>query len=103
MPKRPTSRPRRIPQRTCVACRQSLPKRALLRLVRGPDGVRPDPTGKAAGRGAYLHNRRTCWERGLQGDLLERALRTRLTQAERVVLLEQLLLQIGQTMPDDDL
>ena len=26
-----------------------------------------DPTGKAAGRGAYLHNRRSCWENGLKG------------------------------------
>jgi len=46
-----------------------LPKRALLRLVRQPEGVQVDPTGKLAGRGAYLHNVRSCWEKGLKGPL----------------------------------
>ncbi len=87
---------KRVPQRTCIACREVLAKRTLVRLVRGPDGVRPDPTGKAAGRGAYLHNRRSCWERALKGDLLDRALRATLTTAER-----EELRRIGQTMPED--
>ena len=88
--------PRRVPHRTCVGCRTVNAKRALTRVVRGPEGVRPDPTGKADGRGAYIHNRRSCWERALTGDTLERALRTTLTEAER-----ESLWQIGQTMPDD--
>ncbi|MCH7610580.1 MAG: YlxR family protein [Chloroflexi bacterium] len=58
-----------IPQRTCVGCREVLPKRSLIRIVRTPDGVRIDPTSKAPGRGAYLHDRRSCWERGLKGSL----------------------------------
>ncbi len=32
------SRPRHIPQRTCVACRQTGAKRQLVRVVRAPDG-----------------------------------------------------------------
>ncbi len=40
-----------------------------------------DPTGKAAGRGAYLHNRRSCWERGLKGALAH-ALKADLTSQE---------------------
>ena len=49
------SRPRHIPQRTCVACRQTGAKRQLVRVVRAPDGsVTIDPTGKRSGRGAYL-------------------------------------------------
>ena len=28
-----------------------------------------DPTGKLAGRGAYLHDKVSCWERGLKGAL----------------------------------
>jgi len=62
-------RPKHIPQRTCVGCHTVLPKRSLIRLVRRPEGVQIDPTGKLAGRGAYLHNRRSCWERGLKGPL----------------------------------
>ena len=67
-----------VPQRTCVGCRQVLAKRALIRLVRTPEGVMDDPTGRAPGRGAYLHDRRSCWERGLKG-ALEGALKTELT------------------------
>ncbi len=55
-----------------------LPKRSLIRLVRQPEGVRVDPTGKMAGRGAYLHNLRSCWEKGLKGALAN-ALKTNLT------------------------
>ena len=55
-----------------------LPKRALLRLVRQPEGVYVDLTGKLAGRGAYLHNVRLCWEKGLKGPLAN-ALKVNLT------------------------
>lgn len=61
-----------------MGCRTVLPKRSLIRLVRRPEGVQIDPTGKLAGRGAYLHNRRSCWERGLKGTLAH-ALKATLT------------------------
>jgi predicted RNA-binding protein YlxR (DUF448 family) len=61
-----------------------LAKRQLLRLVRTAEGTLAlDPTGKAAGRGAYLHDRRSCWDTALSGPALERALRINLTEAER--------------------
>jgi hypothetical protein len=44
-----------------------------------------DPTGKRAGRGAYLHDRRSCWETGLKGSLA-RALKSNLTAADRQYL-----------------
>ncbi len=75
-------RVKHIPQRTCVGCRLVLPKRTLIRLVRTEQGVFIDPTGKAAGRGAYLHNQRVCWERGLKGGLAH-ALKTDLTDGDR--------------------
>jgi predicted RNA-binding protein YlxR (DUF448 family) len=59
----------------------------MVRLVRTLDGVQIDPTGKLAGRGAYLHDRRECWERGLKG-ALGHALKTTLTQADRARLEE---------------
>ena len=70
-----------IPQRTCVGCRLVLPKRSLIRVVHQAGGVIVDPTGKAPGRGAYLHNQRSCWEKGMKGGLAH-ALRTELTQAD---------------------
>ena len=80
--KKPTKRVKHVPQRTCVGCRQVLAKRTLIRVVRTAEGVRVDLTGKAAGRGAYLHNQRSCWERGLKGALAH-ALKTELTDQDR--------------------
>jgi len=80
--------PRRVkhfPQRTCIACREVQAKGTLVRLVRTPDGVFPDTSGKLAGRGAYLHARRECWERGIQ-NVLSNALRTQLTEDDRLRL-----------------
>jgi len=54
-----------------------------------------DPTGKLAGRGAYLHDRRSCWERGLKG-ALARALKTELTTDER----ERLQVYL-ETLPEE--
>jgi len=54
----------------------------MIRLVRTAEGVRVDPTGKLSGRGAYLHDRRDCWERGLRGGLAH-AFKMELTQADR--------------------
>ena len=68
-------RPRHIPQRTCVACRTTKPKRELLRVVRTPDGhVALDPGGKKSGRGAYLCAKYSCWDLALKKKRLEHEL-----------------------------
>lgn len=53
-----------------------------MRIVRTPEGVRYDPTGKANGRGAYLHDKRSCWEKALKGSLAH-ALKTELSQTDK--------------------
>ena len=86
MKKRDTQpqRRRHIPRRTCVVCRVTADKRSLTRLVRTPDaGVYVDPTGKRSGRGAYLCSQPSCWDRALETDVLEKALRTTLTDEDR--------------------
>jgi uncharacterized protein len=82
MTAKPAKPVKHVPQRTCVGCHTVLPKRTLIRLVRTPEGVMVDPTGKLNGRGAYLHNSRSCWERGLTG-VLAHALKTELTIEDR--------------------
>ncbi|MCS7038693.1 MAG: YlxR family protein [Anaerolineae bacterium] len=77
-----------MPQRTCVSCRRVLSKRELHRIVRTPDGVKYDPTGKMAGRGAYLCASRTCWQTALRQGSLARALKTVLTPEEKAMLSE---------------
>lgn len=64
------------PQRMCIACRQGAGKRELIRVVRTESGVKVDLTGKLAGRGAYLHPVRSCWQQALINRLLQRSLRT---------------------------
>ena len=71
-----------IPQRTCVGCREVNEKKTLVRIVKTPDGVCVDPTGRMPGRGAYLHDSKECWEKGLKRGALARALKTELTPVE---------------------
>ena len=52
-----------------MGCREVLPKRQMVRVVRTAEGVRVDTSGKLAGRGAYLHDKRDCWVRGMKGAL----------------------------------
>ncbi|HRJ75030.1 MAG TPA: YlxR family protein, partial [Anaerolineales bacterium] len=85
MKTKPVGRVKHIPQRTCVGCRETLPKRQMIRIVRKADGVFVDPTGKVAGRGAYLHDKHSCWSRGIKGALAN-ALKTELSDDDRVRL-----------------
>jgi hypothetical protein len=82
MSAKPAKPVKHVPQRTCVGCHTVRPKRTLVRVVRTPEGVMVDPTGKLNGRGAYLHNSRSCWERGLSG-ALKNALKVELTTEDK--------------------
>jgi predicted RNA-binding protein YlxR (DUF448 family) len=80
---RVTPRPKRIPERTCVACRQVAGKRTLVRLVRTVSGgVEVDPTGRKNGRGAYLHADPACWDSALRRGSLNAALRVTVGEAD---------------------
>ena len=87
MARKQPKRRRHVPQRTCVVCRTTTDKRTLTRLVRAPEGgVYVDPTGKRPGRGAYLCGNPECWDKALHSDVLAKALRTTLTDADRARL-----------------
>jgi len=80
-------RPRHIPLRTCVSCKESKPKRELLRVVRTPDGhVVIDATGKKSGRGAYLCARLSCWENAIKKKRLEQEFELTLSEEDRAGL-----------------
>lgn len=80
-------RARHVPIRTCIGCRQAAAKRELVRIVRTPAGeVRVDPTGRAPGRGAYIHADRACWEKALKGATMNRTLKITLTTNDAAVL-----------------
>jgi uncharacterized protein len=64
------------PRRTCVVCRSTTAKRTLHRIVRSPAGtVAYDPTGKAAGRGAYLCGQAACLDQAVRRRSIQRALK----------------------------
>ncbi len=72
-----------IPQRTCVVCRTKADKRALTRIVHTAGSLQIDLGGKLQGRGAYLCDNVSCWERALKTEVLNKALKTKLTGADR--------------------
>ncbi len=78
MPAKTPVRPKHLPRRTCVGCGSVASKRALIRIVRTGE-VLPDPTGKRAGRGAYLCADQQCWELAVKRGKLERSLHTKLS------------------------
>lgn len=86
-------KPKKIPMRMCVGCREMKPKRELVRVVRAPDGaVSLDPVGKKPGRGAYVCKSEACLNRAIKQRQLERQL--------EVVLTEEVAVQLRQAVRD---
>ncbi|NPV25968.1 MAG: YlxR family protein [Firmicutes bacterium] len=66
---------KKIPQRICLGCQEMKSKKELIRIVRTPDSeVLIDPTGKKAGRGAYICPNIECLTKAIKGKRLEKAL-----------------------------
>lgn len=68
--------------RTCAGCGGESPKRALLRVVRAPDGtVKYDPTGRASGRGVYVCCDGNCVKLARKKNALSRMLKVQVDGA----------------------
>ncbi len=74
---------RKHPIRMCVVCREKSEKRNYHRLVRTEIGIQVDERGKFPGRGAYLCDKPSCWERAIASDVLAKALRCSLQLDDR--------------------
>lgn len=86
-------KPKKIPMRMCVGCREMKPKKELLRAVRSPEGeVSLDTTGKKPGRGAYCCYNAECLRRALKQGQLDRQLEVKLSPEVNT--------QLAQTMND---
>jgi predicted RNA-binding protein YlxR (DUF448 family) len=89
--------PKHIPLRSCVACRDTKPKRELVRVVRvADDRVEVDRTGKQNGRGAYFCPALECWELGRKRKALNHAL----TMTVSPENWEDLLRYARETLPE---
>ncbi|MBE6638601.1 MAG: YlxR family protein [Ruminococcaceae bacterium] len=68
---------RKIPERRCLGCGESFPKKELLRIVRTSDGnVELDFTGKKSGRGAYTCKKLSCFKKARKAKRFESNLET---------------------------
>ena len=84
-------KPKKIPMRMCVGCREMKPKKDLIRVVRSPEGeVSMDPVGKKPGRGAYVCRSESCLKRAIKQRQLERQLEVQLTEEVSVALTQAL-------------
>ena len=65
---------KKIPMRMCIACRVMKPKKEMTRVVKNALGeIFFDPTGKAAGRGAYVCADEACLKKMSDKKLLHKA------------------------------
>lgn len=84
-------KPRKIPMRMCVGCREMKEKRELIRIVRTPEGeTLIDPTGKKSGRGAYVCRSPECLKRAIKQKQLERQLQVSLTEEVNEALMAEM-------------
>ncbi len=72
---------KKIPMRTCCGCRESFPKKELVRIVRQPDKeLRVDLTGKLNGRGAYICRNSSCLQKAVKTGSIARSLEVSVTE-----------------------
>ena len=66
---------RKQPERRCLGCMQSFPKKELIRLVRTPESaVELDFIGKKSGRGAYICRSIECFKKARKAGRFQRNL-----------------------------
>ncbi|MGE5493978.1 MAG: RNase P modulator RnpM [Burkholderiales bacterium] len=80
--------------RMCIACRESRPKKELVRVVASEDGLFPDETGKAHGRGAYLCPNVECLDKAKKIKAFDRALETSMSE-EAYSAIKRVILRRG--------
>ena len=84
-------RQKKIPQRQCIGCGESRPKKELIRVVRSPEGeLSIDFTGKKPGRGAYVCPSDKCLKRAVKSKKLARSLECEIPDEIYTALAEEI-------------
>lgn len=85
-------KPKKIPLRTCIACREEKEKREMLRIVRNAAGeISLDFSGKLPGRGAYICNGEACIKKLRKGRLLHKTFSQEVPEEVYVQIEEEFL------------
>lgn len=81
----------KLPQRTCIVCRNETLKRQLVRIVRSKEGeISLDLTGKKSGRGAYVCKCEDCVKKLISTKALNRAFKMEVEQEVYQNLIKEL-------------
>lgn len=65
---------KKIPMRQCIGCGEMKNKKELIRIIKTPEGeIVLDRTGRQNGRGAYICNDATCFNKARKNKGLERS------------------------------
>lgn len=84
-------KPKKIPMRMCVGCREMKPKKDLIRVVKSPEGeISLDFTGKKSGRGAYICRSVECFGKARKARCLEKAFSCRIDDSIYEVMADEL-------------
>ncbi len=81
---------KKVPERRCIGCMTSRPKKELIRIVAGENGLQIDENGKMPGRGAYLCRNAECAQLALKKNAFGRNLKTEVTRQQAEQLAEQI-------------
>ena len=81
---------KKVPERRCIGCMQSKPKKELLRIVADEDGLHIDTSGKMPGRGAYLCRNGECAKLAVKKNAFGRNLKTDISRQQAESLAEQI-------------
>lgn len=81
---------KKVPLRQCIVCRESKPKKELIRIVRtGDNDFAIDKTGKLNGRGSYICNSEDCINKLVKQRALNKVFKTNVSQEVYDKLKEQ--------------
>ncbi len=70
---------KKVPLRMCVGCGEMKDKRDLTRIVKSKEGeISLDPTGKKAGRGAYICPSAECLKKARKSRRIEKSFATKI-------------------------
>lgn len=88
---------KKIPMRSCIACREKKPKKQMVRIIYNQkEGLTYDLTGKKNGRGAYICLRNRCLDQ-LTKDKISTALKCIITDED----INKLKVSLGRMIKDN--
>lgn len=80
---------KKVPLRMCIACKESKPKKELIRIVKNDESVILDITGKLNGRGSYICNNSDCLEKLCKQKILNKVFKQNIDSSVYLKIKEQ--------------